>query len=351
MSGTNSAAQNKPRLSIVAASRNDDHGGNLRGRMQHFVEALHAQCERWHLSAELILVEWNPPADRAPLREVLRWPVPSAWFLPRIITVPGAIHQRYQLAQRLPLYQMIAKNAGIRRARGKFVLATNIDILLNDELVKFLAAEKLRANTMYRADRWDVPAEIPQGPVAERLEWCAGHVLRVHRRNYTLDCRTGKHHRIYWRWTPGVLLLESLQKLGMIPVVTRDRLHVNGCGDFTLLARAAWERLRGYPELDTFSMHLDALFCHAAYRAGLRECVLPGAMRAYHIEHAIGSGWTPQGHEALQQRLATAGIHQVSLPQYYAWAVQMRRDRKPLEFNSPRWGLGEDDLPEENPTA
>ena len=35
---------------------------------------------------------------------------------------------------------MIAKNVGIRRARGEFVLATNIDILFSSELACIFAA-------------------------------------------------------------------------------------------------------------------------------------------------------------------------------------------------------------------
>ena len=47
-------------LSVVATARNDDHGGNLLGRMQLFVDSLLAQCREHGLAAELILVEWNP---------------------------------------------------------------------------------------------------------------------------------------------------------------------------------------------------------------------------------------------------------------------------------------------------
>ena len=41
-------------------------------------------------------------------------------------------------------------------------------------------------------------------------------------------------------------------------------LHTNACGDFTLLSAADWANLRGYSELEVFSMHLDSLLCHAA---------------------------------------------------------------------------------------
>jgi hypothetical protein len=102
--------------------------------MSVFVRGWVEQCKRFNLRSELILIEWNPPADRAPLREALPWPSESGPCTIRVITVPAAMHDRFEHASKLPLYQMIAKNVGLRRARGRFALATNIDLLFSDEL-------------------------------------------------------------------------------------------------------------------------------------------------------------------------------------------------------------------------
>src|ERR1051326_1032574 len=118
-----SATSTTPLLSVVATARNDDHGGNLLHRMQIFVDAWISQAKRHGLSSELILVEWNPPRERESLSEALRWPADTAPCEVRIVEVPPELHARYRHAAALPLYQMIAKNVGIRRARGKFVLA------------------------------------------------------------------------------------------------------------------------------------------------------------------------------------------------------------------------------------
>ena len=52
------------------------------------------------------------------------------------------LHQKHHLSlpnsDRLKFFQMIAKNVGIRRASGKFVLATNIDVIINQKLYEFL---------------------------------------------------------------------------------------------------------------------------------------------------------------------------------------------------------------------
>ena len=171
---------------MVVTARNDDHGGNLARRMQAFVDGLLAQCRRHRVPAELVMVEWNPPPDRPPLAEALDWSAQNEFCAVRIIEVPAALHGRFRYGQALPLYQMIAKNVGIRRARGEFILATNIDILFSDELFKILAARALETGKMYRADRWDVMADIPADqPIEQQLAWCNSHLLRVNRREGT----------------------------------------------------------------------------------------------------------------------------------------------------------------------
>ena len=175
-----------PYLSVVVTARNDDHGGNLLRRMQAFVHGWIGQCKRHDLSAELIVVEWNPTEGKPRLAEVLRWPADLGSCAIRFVEVPAEIHQRYRYADSLPLYQMIAKNVGIRRARGEFVLATNIDVLFSDELMQFFAARRLETGRMYRIDRHDVMSDVPEcGTVDEQLAYCRSHLLRINTREGT----------------------------------------------------------------------------------------------------------------------------------------------------------------------
>jgi hypothetical protein len=98
----------------------------------------------------------------------------------RIIEVPPALHARFRHSEKLGLYQMIAKNAGIRRARGEYVLATNIDILFSEELMCFLAERRLERGKLYRIDRYDAMPDVPvDGSIEERLAYCASHLIRV----------------------------------------------------------------------------------------------------------------------------------------------------------------------------
>lgn len=352
----------KPRhLTIVATSRNDDHGGNLLQRMQLFIDGLTAQCERHGLNAELVLVEWNPPPDRPRLSEALSWPRDPAPCPVCIVEVPAEIHQRFKYSDRLPLFQMIAKNVGIRRARGRFILATNIDILFSDELVQFLASDQLLPGYLYRIDRHDVPASIPtDATIQDQLEYCRRNVLRMNGRTGTQDLSTGEFHRIYSRiphlpQPVHALLSACLPRrvrtrwlLGEYfwYFTERARLHTNASGDFALMAKEHWFDLRGYPELEMFSLHLDSLFCYMAHHGGARELVLEEPMRIYHIEHT--AGWTPEAevNGTLRARLDSLGLPQLSFEQVDAWATQMRREDRPIIFNNEEWGLVNEDLPE-----
>ena len=179
-----------PYLSVVVAARNDNHGGNMLGRMQAFIDCSIEQARRYYLSSEIIVVEWNPPADRPKLIDALRWPAAPSPCEIRFVEVPREVHERFAHSAVIPLHQMIAKNAGIRRARGQFVLVTNLDIIFSPALMQFLAERRLEAGVMYRLDRLDISSDLPaRACVDELLAFCETHVLRVFGREggFTLD--------------------------------------------------------------------------------------------------------------------------------------------------------------------
>ena len=174
-----------PYLSVVVTTLNDDHGGDPLTRLQAFVNCFDAQCRRVGLDAELIVVEWNPSPDRPRVSSLLRLPRLSSCTY-RFVEVPPALHHTLRHADVLPLFQMIAKNVGIRRARGRFVLATNIDVIFSTELVEHLASGRLEQGHLYRLDRHDIESDFPvDGRLEEQMEYCRTHQLRLHTRSGT----------------------------------------------------------------------------------------------------------------------------------------------------------------------
>jgi hypothetical protein len=115
------------------------------------------------------------------------------------------------------------------------------------------------------------------------------------------------------------------------------------------MARDHWMDLRGYPEFDMFSMNLDALFCYAAHHGNVFEEVLKDPMRIYHIEHGIGSGWTPEGQRKLFARVAAKGLSSLDYQEVLHCARIMNRFGAPMIFNHTDWGLEREELKETTP--
>lgn len=356
----------EPYFSVVVTSRNDDHGGDMLGRMNVFAKTLLEQLSWYRLPSELIFVEWNPPADRPRLREALSWPDDRYPCEVRFIEVPSEVHRRFRHSEALPLFQMIAKNVGIRRARGEFVLATNIDILFSDELIRHIAARRLRRGRMYRMDRHDIRETIPADADLEtRIAFCKAreNLLRVCERGGTRDARSGQidvifpNHIELWARKNFIRMFpeEGKRRFNMSPDHAAQfydfhraigRLHTNACGDFTMLAREDWARMRGYAEWEMYSFHLDSLFCHAAHAAGIREKQLGGRKRIFHIEHSAGSGFTPENQDKLWDRLETEKIERMTDQQLWDEVIAIRSGEKDGVYNGLDWGLADVELPE-----
>jgi hypothetical protein len=341
------AAGSRPALSVVVASRNDAHGGNIHKRMQLFLRGLLAQTRRYGMRWELVVVEWNPPADRPPLFEVLPAPAPGDSLCVRYITVPAAVHARYRRAADLALFQMTAKNVGIRRAAADFILCTNVDLLFSDPLCQFVATTPLRPDTYYRANRCDVPDGVdPAWDLQRQLAWCEKHVIRRLGRdlaypNINLELAGLNDKARYKKWIFDKMAI-AMQAFWPAEKRAFYQLDTFACGDFTLMSREAWMAIQGYLELDLYSLHIDSLALISAAAAGYRQRVLPRGACTYHIDHP--AGW--EGLSVLEKvrflerrpALDYGLVHELGL---YALAR-----RSALRLNPETWGCADLDLEE-----
>lgn len=339
--------QPEPYYSIVVASRNDGHGGNIMKRMRLFVQGLIDQANRHGLDMELVFVEWNPPADRPLLHTVLPQPKADDRLRLRYIQVPAALHARYKRAQEIPLFQMIAKNVGIRRARGRFILATNVDLLFSDPLMRRMAARDLQAGHFYRANRCDIPDGIDEGmPLDAQLAFAAQNIIRVNgwdSRYHHVDARAHgmKEMGPISRWITDRVgrRHRARQPVGEREYYLLDRM---ACGDFTLMHRDDWARIEGYAELDLYSIHVDTLCLVAARALGMRQVVFPTEACTYHIDHP--AGWSSMGPvEKLKFLEQRPGIDFGILLEV---TYDLLEHGKALGINGPDWGYNTTELEE-----
>ena len=575
---------NQPYISVVVAARNDDHGGNMLGRMQAFLDSWIGQARRYNIPSEIVVVEWNPPEQRPRLQSSLRYPAEMHPCTVRFIEVSREIHNSLPHPLAIPLHQMIAKNVGIRRARGEHILVSNLDIIFSSELMEFLASRPLKKGIVYRMDRYDIASDIPKTDnVDELLAFCRANQLRIFAREgvwelhgdrcrpvdnkdiLSPDCgirlgfgwygleaydelrlrytepeaeivfdrpvnasprmifdveagpsaidgwvkieildpqertvltstivtgrvklrlslppgqRTGRFvmrvlngglplikepraldlrvFRISWsnvassgavkRETPAqeagtavskelnvdlapdegyvldtldVILTDNkghtltfaaepseldvfgkspdyrvtlhagfrpefvaeyynpnrtnplnasapgwrLEVVDRIPGVDWSQLrqkpnpfaklirrstylHTNGCGDFTAMSRDDWFKLRAYPEFPIWPMHVDSILCYAAYHAGMEEEILREPKQIFHVQHFSGAGWTPEGQDELDARVARKKVPTILYDEMLEYIDQMRRFDTPIIFAPANWGLADHELPE-----
>ena len=315
----------KPRLSIVAATRNDNHGGDMNKRMQLFIDGLFEQCEKYKFPVEIILVDWNPPEGAAPLSQAISWDKQGRHSIVRIIEVPNEIHRNYTHAEKFPLFQMIGKNVGIRRATADFILATNVDIIFSDEIIEYLAGTDLEQNKLYRANRVDIDNQVPvQADNDEKLRYCKDNIIRVPTKYYIESLLTNKKYYLY---EPDVIDICERHNFDCL-------LYTNACGDFQLLSKENWRDLHGYPEFDMFSIHLDSVFEYMAFHSGIKEETVGDI---YHMEH--DSGCKPDDKINIADRMKRKGYFCLTYEQFLVFLIQMvRREISPV-FNTDKWGL------------
>jgi len=336
-----------PLYSVVVTSRNDGHGGNIMKRMRLFTNGLLQQSRRHKVPMELIFVEWNPPADRPLLKEVLPAPGKDDCMSIRYILVPERIQKGYKLEKEVPLFQMIAKNVGIRRAKANWILCTNIDLLFSDNLFQRMARQELVEGHFYRANRCDVPDGLDESWDLDRqLQYCEGNIMRrlgwdSRFKHVNLEESGLKHKTFFMKWFSNEIA-RFHRLLSNRFNNEYYRLDKMACGDFTLMSKSMWEDIQGYLELDMYSIHVDSLGLIAAKALGYTQVVLPREACSYHIDH-------PQGWEAMNplEKLKflerRPGIGYGVLLEVAKYILEQKTH---LNLNPSDWGFANEDFEE-----
>jgi hypothetical protein len=238
-------------LSIILTGRNDEHGSDFRARFFRTIQFNAQQLAARGIPHEFVFVEWAPAADRPRLLDLIADQVPDVdprtlrWIV---------VDPRYQdaLAQnpRLQYLEFVAKNVGIRRAAGEFVLATNCDVILSRRVLDVLEAGTLEPRTLYRARRYD----LKMGLDVTDMEWA---------------------------------LLEDPANLELKAKRLKPPLLSGGAGDFLLLDRESFHVLRGFNEVYRVArIAIDRNFLVKAFSSGLNIVDIGGPV--YHFGH-VGS--------------------------------------------------------------
>lgn len=339
----------KPHISFITAGRNDDFGGRYLERLQASINSIIILGNKHNLDFELIFVEWNPPIDKPKIKDAIRWPKSTKPGQIRIIEVPNEIHQKYNNSSKIPFFEFPAKNAGIRRAKGEYILVANSDIIFGEEIIKFLAEGGLSKKAFYRINRYDVKCEIPmEASTEEALQLAENNIYRVQtiegprvvsRKDRFKERVIDRAKRVsikkikekFLSLIKRVIPRKELEKqeFDFAKTYTGMRgLFINCGGDFMMMHRDQWEKFHGYPEVG-MDRGIDCYMTIMAHIGGLLQVVLPQTI--YHQEHD----------RSLQYLRPTAVLEDT--PQY----LEMLKTGHPVVVNDENWGMGNIKLKEE----
>jgi hypothetical protein len=254
---------NEPFISFITYGRNDGYVEDYVKKVGRATTILAGQLERAGIDAEILFSEWNPPADRPKLIDLLQMPHRMKHVGIRGLVIGPEHHMRFVGAAERGFQGAEAANAGIRRARGKFALLKSSDTFYSQALIERLAKRDLDASTVYRANRHDVT-------IGDEV----------------------------WGLDDATLLarFESLLPVTHDVIVQPEHwslphLHTNASGDFTLMSTEGWHELRGYPfDATVLTLDLDSLVLHAAVAIGLSECRWPDECCVYKPTHGNLTG-------------------------------------------------------------
>jgi hypothetical protein len=238
-------------ISIVLTGRNDDYGGDFLGRLIRTLRFNHQQLASRNIAHEIVFVEWAPPRDRPRLFDLVFAAVPidrnlCAWY-----EVDARYQEGLSLHPSLAYLEFIAKNVGIRRARGRFVLTTNCDVFLGRTILDAFERGSLKPATVYRAPRHDVDLGVDLDDERTEIDWP---------------------------------VLENPQILTRPVRPLKPPFFAGGTGDFILLDRESFHRLRGFNEVYRVARFgIDRNFLVKALSSGLSIEDIGGPV--YHLSH------------------------------------------------------------------
>ena len=286
------------KISAIIISRNDNYGGHLNERATY---AINSAINTYD---EVIYVDWNSPTHS------LLWDIKDNLQLKGnlkhfVITPEIASYLTNNNPDVQKCCEVLARNIGIRRATGDYIVSTNIDIIHpKREDIESIINDSDN-NTMITLSRrevtWDIIKEFHGGEMKFQ-EWDK-------LRDYIY---INSEERIYEEKT----------------VTGDDYSLINCCGDFQIAPKHIWDEIKGFEEELIYPLFADTNVQKKAVKHGfgLKAIYNPPM---FHINHG-SKGWGGGG--------IADGINKKANDQYRAIIAQEKTQ------NEISWGLGNTEI-------
>lgn len=232
---------------VVIPTRNDNYGMFLAERAIQCLNSMVAVFD------EVIVVDWNSPHGIPLIEQIRDYIEPTGKI--RNITVSKEFVETNVVKGAQPCCEVLARNVGIRRAMGDWIVSSNIDIISTP-----FSVDSLSQTTLYAVAKYNVLenvhlVQLLPMPNAEKIV-----ALKAH-----------KH------------LFERMKRCE--EVVPEDKFSlIVGCGDFQLAHRSVWNTIRGFEEALCHRCFADSnVMVKAATHSQFNTELLD--IDVFHLEH------------------------------------------------------------------
>jgi len=283
------------KISAVIVSRNDNYGGHLNERATY---CLNSAIDTYD---EVIYIDWNSPTHSLlyDIKDNIKF---KGNFKHFVITpeISSLLTNHDPNAQKC--CEVLARNIGLRRATGDYLVSTNIDIIhpKRNELENVIG--NISKDTFYTISR-------------RHTDW--EQIKEFHNDEIKFD---------EWEQLREYLISNSEERHFDETTVSGDNYSIiNCCGDYQIAPKHVWEEIRGMEEDLIYSLYADTNVQKKAvmHGFGLKALYNPAL---FHIEHGKGGGGFLDGINKLVNDPYRAIVHQEKT------------------LNTESWGFGNTDI-------
>ena len=232
---------------VVIPTRNDNYGMFLAERAIQCLNSMTAVFD------EVIVVDWNSPHDLPLIEQIIDYLEPTGKI--KNITVSKKFISENVKFGSQPCCEVLARNIGIRRAKGDWIVSSNIDIIATP-----FSTEQLNENTLYTVPKYNVMENVH-----------LTQLLPISNHDKVFNLKANKH------------LFERMKRCE--EVVPSDKYSlIVGCGDFQVAHKNVWNTIRGFEESLLHRCFADTnVMVKAATHPNLKTDILE--IDVFHLEH------------------------------------------------------------------
>ena len=228
----------------------------------------------------------------------------------RFISVPQEYH--YNLTEKLhtksSFFEYIAKNIGIRRSKGQFILTTNPDNFYSVDFFESIARRELNDGILYRIHRWSLNenSSLTKSDIFDVINR-PGQLKK--RQDVRARCPTDISKTVWFADK------ESIEK----------ESFPCGAGDFLMMSRDMWFAIGGFDEYPG-NMNVDALFLGRMMKfvpGYVRNLMRAPIVHQYHVRQNIFRPLVSEHEKKMS---------------YYACSAMCKEIQK---YETDSWGIGD----------